>query len=392
MNTSKIFGLLVILASMPYVCAMVFIGSPIAENMSIGFKLYFPFYFFLFLINQIIFKIPTSKNLFIFISLILITNLIVVLYHADFDIFFFGANIVISILIFLSINENFFKIIVKISTLFIFIALISALISFIFVLLDGHSTKAYITKGGRELSKSILSLGTLNTYGVGYTYLRPSFIYDEPGAFSFVIVFIAALRNVFNLNKKITWVILIMGLVTVSLAHLIYIFFHYLSEKRKIRNSLFILITSLTIFYVVLFLFKINLADILLILNERLTFTSLSKGIVEGNNRFEYLQISLSQISNYNIFDILFGTSKIAEGCCNPFYPMAQLGILGSWPYYVIIFIFIIFSFKLKSPILFGISLILFQRPEVSTSGSSFLVAALLVAILRNHQIKINKK
>ena len=387
MNTSKTYGLLVIFASIPYVCAMAFIGSPIAENFGIGFKLYFLFYFLLFLINQIIFKIPISKNIFIFISLISITNLMVVLYHGDIDLFFFGANIVVSILLFLSINENFFKIIVKILTLFIFIGLIGALISYIYVLLNGYPTEIYTTQGGRELSKSILSLGTLSTYGVDYTYIRPSFIYDEPGAFSFVIVFIAALRSFFNLNKKFTWIILIMGFVTVSLAHFIYTIFHYFSEKRKIRNSLFILITSLTIFYAA-FLFKINLLDILRIISERVTFTSFG----EGNNRFDYLQTSLSQISKYNLFEILFGTSKLAEGCCNPFYPMAQLGIFGSWSYYVVIFIFIIFSFKLKSSILLGISLILFQRPEISTSGSSFLVAALLVAVLKNNQIKINKK
>ena len=361
--------------AVPFVIALLFTKSVIFIKYGLTFKVYFIFYLFLFFILTFLYQIKLSKIYIIFYLCVIISILFNISFHSYPSLFFLAGNVIISFLIFSIVDEKLFLRIIQLSTILILLMLIGSLISFYVAYKNGVPENIFIAKGGREIPRGILSLGA-NMRGFNDTLLfRVSSIYDEPGAFSFVICFIAAIRHILNMNKKYTWLILILGFLTFSVAHVIYTFFHFISEKKK-KKIIFFILPLICLVSLFNFDFFYRFFYILI---SRFEIVSLDEGLFKGNNRYEYWKYSIEKVKNFNISELMFGLSLNNDvRCCNPLTPFLRLGFIGSWPNYIIFFSILALSIKNKSPVIFAIFLLLIQRPEIEEAGSSFLVAALI--------------
>ena len=180
-------------------------------------------------------------------------------------------------------------------------------------------------------------------------FIRPSGIYDEPGALSFYVCFVAAMRHLLNKDNKLTWLLLIFGFITLSLAHLIYCFFHFLSERFSKKNIL--RFSGLAVFLIVLGFGSGAhqlLSDKLI---NRLAVTE--DGTIAGDNR-SFRMFSVIDLIEKDSYVFWFGADPVCRFdylVCkqmfplmgeNPLSPLAFDGFLVSWPYYFSVFILVI--------------------------------------------------
>lgn len=130
---------------------------------------------------------------------------------------------------------------IEFTSYFLIIAIILSIISFIYVYLGGEPLYQFPNPDGRINNLYLFSFS--NT--INYNIIRPSFIYDEPGAFSFLIISTVILREIYGLKKNITIFILVFGLITLSLSHVIFTFLYFLLRtnfKQKIASGLLLMI------------------------------------------------------------------------------------------------------------------------------------------------------
>ena len=364
--------------SLPFIVALLLISSPLVYSYGISFKVYAPFYTLLFILIALATDSKIDKIFILFSALVILTGSLVVIFHQNIDYIWFSGNIVLGMMLFSVIDKKQFLHIIKFSTIIILFMLIGAWITYFDIYTNGMTDKIFVTKTGRSIPFGSLSLGHITSQGS----FRPSSIYDEPGTFSFVIVFIAAIRHLLGMNKSFTWLILILGFVTSSLAHLVYVFFHLLTELKNATKLMSIFFVAFILLIFGVFISYIP-ESLITSFSNRLQITSLDEGIVSGNNRLSYLFYSLHKLQSFEIQEWFFGASVMLNlGCCNPLLPITYAGIIGTWPYYLIIFFLFLISFIKKDFAVFAIFLILLQRPDVQSAGMSFLVGALLVILV----------
>lgn len=218
--------------------------------------------------------------------------------------------------------------------------------------------------------------------------IRTSAVYDEPGAFSMYICFVAALRHLLGRERRTTWLILGMGFITFSLAHLIYAICHFLAEQptRK-RVVFFIGVLSLLLFALV----TTVAPDSNIILLSRLALTE-DSNLFAGDNRSFQLFNAWDQIVEHpsSIFFGLDQTCVFSQTACqerfgfmgeNPLSPLAFGGLSSELPYYVTVIALLASPlFGRRHIALFGMGLLFLQRPYVM--GFSYaLVAVLLLEV-----------
>lgn len=124
---------------------------------------------------------------------------------------------------------------IEISSFFILILLLGAIVGFIIAFVGTPPVFDFPNPDGRP---NYFFYTTLSNAVFG-NIIRPSGIYDEPGALSLYICAIAAIRHIHGKNNFFTWVLLLLGFITLSLAHLIYVILHIMAErinKKKYCN------------------------------------------------------------------------------------------------------------------------------------------------------------
>ena len=362
------------LFSLPLVVALVFIKSPISYNLGLTFIVYALFYliFYIFLI----FKIKKINFFALYFSLVcLMTSFIAAIHHSNIDFMYSASVITLAVLVFSSADRKLFLKVIDISTLIIFILLIGAWITFIDVFFNNLPQNFYEFPQGRQVYQGKFSLGTNMVSMSGDKYFRPSSIYDEPGAFSLVIVLIVSMRNELKMSETISIIIILLGLITFSLAHLIFLF-SYLIYKINFKKMIYYFIIFIFIF---ILSFDAEIFSPFETLFQRLNFVSPEEGYIRGNSRRGFLVVAFELLQSFNYQDLLFGRPGLSN-CCQPLEPLINRGILGSWPYYFILYLFIYYGLKNKNILAFAIVLTLIQRPEIQSAGTAFLVAALLFA------------
>jgi len=216
--------------------------------------------------------------------------------------------------------------------------------------------------------------------------IRAAGIYDEPGAFSMYICFTAALRHLLERNRKITWLMLGLGFITFSLAHLVYVIFHFLAEQKS-KKRLVAVFTFLVL--CILAVVTSISADSTVLLIRRLALTE-DTNLFAGDNRSLQLLNAWSHIID-NPLVILYGldsTCVFNQTVCqekfgplgeNPLSPLVFGGIASEGMFYVIIAVFLLSPFFGKRYlVLFGMALLFFQRPYVM--GFSYTLLAVMLA------------
>lgn len=240
----------------------------------------------------------------------------------------------------------------------------------------------------------------LTTFGESlFQSTRPTGIYDEPGALSFFVCLLVSYRTHLKLNSFTSLYLLLLGLVTQSLAHGVFLAIWGISEIVKFRNNEKYQTLKKLIFVVVLFLFSyaIYQSGILGWQIER------TMGWIE-NPETAGRMISYNNLLNEvegNTHNFLFGfdkgsidrTTTTNDYGENILTPLIFGGLLVAWPFYLfIVFCFIYPLITFKRFYLMGLGLLLFQRPYFLELPYSFCIALLIGLFINEGNGKIPLK
>lgn len=337
-------------------------------------------------------KIKLKKWFLCFIFAVFFTSTITSLYWGDFR--YILANIFVVLALFLiqfSTKEAVNKTI-TIATWFLSIALVGAVIGYILALLDIQPLFEFPNPDGRPNYFFYTTL--TNVFWGGW--IRPSGIYDEPGALSLYVCALAAMRHLTGRDNKVTWLMLLLGFITFSLAHLIYVFFHLLSERLTKRNVKRFLYFG---FLLIVVLFSTGLHQT--VENKLLGRLAIDKttGSFKGDNRtFRMINVIDLMVENPSI--VLYGGDPVCrfnyKECQemfppigeNPLAPMFTSGLLVSWPYYIALALFLVAPLRgRKYLVFFGCALFIMQRPFVLYISGAFISAMLFYLYVHTNSV-----
>lgn len=228
--------------------------------------------------------------------------------------------------------------------------------------------------------------------------IRAAGIFDEPGAFSMYICFIAALRHLLRQDRRTTWLLIILGFITFSLAHLIYTLCHFLAEQTS-KKRILVMVGALAL---ALFLIITTIAiDSNTILLSRLRLSE-DTNMFAGDNRSFQMINAWAQLADHPSasFFGLDSTCLFKQSVCqdqfgllgeNPLSPLVFGGIFSELPYYLVILTFLIApAFDKRNIVLLGVGLLFLQRPYVA--GFSYALIATLLVHVFLHQVAIGRR
>jgi hypothetical protein len=269
---------------------------------------------------------------------------------------------------------------INFATKFMFVLLAGCIIGF-FYALSGGTPIYQMDHGYRTYGFYLTTLTCAIMPWPGITVIRPSGIYDEPGALSFFLCALAFIRVLANKNEKETFLLLLFGNITFSVTHfmcfciyLTYLFVNNLKKKSMILYAVLIVFISLLTYYQ----FKEVFDNALL---ARFEYNE-ATGTINGNTRSEQLETSIKMLD----FDsFLWGKDKLiyqdeekfnkkyGNVMESPLGPLVVNGILVSFVFYL--FLAAVFLAGLvcpkKSLIFVGIAILFLQRPYFESIGYS---------------------
>lgn len=117
---------------------------------------------------------------------------------------------------------------------YVAIGIVLCVIGFVYAWSGGQPLLSIDNGDGRE---NALYLTTMSNFRVG-TVIRPSFIYDEPGAFSFLVCAVVAMRDMLGRPGRLSWFLMLGGLVTLSLTHMLILMLFLVRRLGFVRSGL----------------------------------------------------------------------------------------------------------------------------------------------------------
>jgi hypothetical protein len=286
---------------------------------------------------------------------------------------------------------------ITVASVFLLIVLVGAWVGFLVAMLGAPPVFEFPNVDGRP---NYLYYTTLSNHVWG-KIIRPAGIYDEPGTLSFIVCAIAALRHLTDRDSRLTWLLLGLGFITLSLAHLIYVVLHALAEPLRAKNLRRIAIVTLPLIVIAGFFGGFEILNDRLI--QRLTFTE--TGTIVGDDRSWRMVNAVEHLKEKPIA-ILVGAHPACrfdmETCKqlfppmgeNPLGPLVHQGILISWPYYVVVLFLLLSPLRGRRYLVsFAFGLLLLQRPNLLVIGFSLIGLLVLreayfhnrAAIVKNH-------
>lgn len=239
----------------------------------------------------------------------------------------------------------------------------------------------------------------LTTFGGSYAnFTRPTGIYDEPGALSFFICLLVSYRTVLKLNPLTSLFLLLGGLVTQSLAHVIFLIVWVISETLKFQKKEKRQLLRKVIFIISLFILSIAIYETG-ILQWQIERTMGWVENPESAQRIIAFKNVLSEIDN-NTYNLFFGfdkslvarTTSIGNFGENILTPLVFGGLLAAWPLYLFVCFCIIYPLiTFKRFYLIAIGLMLFQRPYFLELPYSFCIAIFVTLLINEEKIIIDK-
>ncbi|QQO09821.1 hypothetical protein [Breznakiella homolactica] len=331
-----------------------------------------PFFFFLY---------KGKKWVILSILLMLMICSITAFYYKDIKLIIINFILISYLVLHNILNHETLEDFVDLASNFFLVMLIFCWVGLIYSLKGGLPTGTIINPDTRP---NYWYLTTFSNVRFG-KLIRPSGIYDEPGALSFFIISIVLLRLYLNKIDKKNILLLILGCVTFSLAHLlfsvlIYFYIHKrISFKSKVLYDI-VLIISIIIFFLVMF----DAINALVL--ERLKFNS-NTGRFVGDNRSIQLKAVFHFLSENGIFWGAYGYDNVFKeyGTIgeNPLTRLALDGLFVSLPYYFgVLIMSIAVFFSSKRMLIFVMILLFLQRPYLSSIGySAFFILFFRIAI-----------
>ena len=267
--------------------------------------------------------------------------------------------------------------------------LVGAVVGLFYAFFGGAPLLSFPNPDGR-LNQLFLTTLTNAQY---LNFIRPAGLFDEPGALSFVVCCLAALRQALGYDKRVTWIMLLLGLVTMSLAHMLYMIIHGVNElsgsKHMIRALVLMAIVTIALFAIVAFVQPVHEIYSNLLLAKFVV----SDGRLVGDNRTDLFLNAKSYINSTTLWFGIDAQCALGFVNCaqdrygqygeNPLTLIMQWGLLISFPYYLSLFYLGIVAFLRRSLIPLGILLLLLQRPYTMSFGYALLVLLTIAVLAR---------
>jgi hypothetical protein len=329
----------------------------------------------------------SNSTLLIILYSLVFSFTVLSFYWQELLLVLYPKYLLLSFLIVWSIDRGTHILFIRYSTWLLLLQCFLALIGFVYALLGGTPTFDVTIGWGREFNFYLTSFSVTNYVG----FIRPSALFDEPGALSFFICFVVVMREVYSLSRKFSVTILFFGMITLSLAHFVFtlLFVLYLAFLKKKWIEFFVF--SLSICVLIVFLtFSVKDSFILDYLVNR------SSSDIEGG-RAQLLNNAFNIVSSGDYKVFLFG---VDSNClldyidnCRYTYPamgenvlslLAFSGFATSWFYYFFLVVITGFTFfypKKMFP-LFLLSILFWQRPVIYMIGYSITFSYLVYEFL----------
>lgn len=283
---------------------------------------------------------------------------------------------------------------VDLASYFMLFLCIGAVLSMFYVVLGGGPIFTFPNPDGRV---NYVFFGTMtNSYWSGL--IRPSGIFDEPGAFSFFICAVVTLRKIYNKSNNVCWALLMLGMCTLSIAHVVYVIFYFFSERPDSKRILVMFLIILAFFLMIKSSSSFELFQ-QVFLNR---FQIDDDGMMKGDNRSQSLFTAIEiLINNTKVFiwglspDSYLNSSEymrssgLSEIGSNPLSQLVRMGIILSSIYFIVLLI--LFSTIRKGAkyfAVFGFGMLLLQRDFIYVVSYSMFVVLIVRASIN---IKINK-
>ena len=327
-----------------------------------------------------------KSNDYLMVSLFILTSILSSIYSGTFSPLIFSTIACLSFLLVEITPYELLVNLVRILSNLLFAFLLLSLTATIFSLIGDY----YIFK-----------LDDLNLYFYPFSFLYPNepfmrsagFFY-EPGQFSFYISACIVCREFVGLSRKKSILLLTLGLLTQSFAHLIFILFYFiyiLFNKNNIKiYSIFKYIALFSLLS--LFIYVTGFLDWAII--RGLSFFSNP----DSWQRFQSFNNVLTLL-DHSVIKLLFGPADyfsdrnfIGMVGENPLTPLIYGGLMSSWPFYLYIIYGAFSTIKFGSSgfLFLSIAFLTLQRPYTLEFPYT-IILCIVFSLFQRQQISTKK-
>jgi hypothetical protein len=266
-------------------------------------------------------------------------------------------------------------------TVFMLIGLAGAALGLAYSWLGGEPILRIANADGRENGLYLTTMSNFTFGGV----IRPSFIYDEAGAFSFILCATVALREVLGFGRRVSLLLMLGGLVTFSLAHILITVLYLLFRIGTLKTTVVLAALSLPLMQL-----ASQFGELEFLFNR---FT-IVEGQLAGDNRSNQIENFLSVVHPGMV---LLGDAEChvrSDRVCDehgdisssPVTPTYRGGIVALLVQ-VVVHIALIVAFFRDKRFRFSalaLTLLLLQRPFLEFGGYGYVTFLLLFLMLNS--------
>jgi hypothetical protein len=273
---------------------------------------------------------------------------------------------------------RFVEVATQMFVLFIFLAMIGVL----YYYAGGSPVLTLVNSDGRENSLYLTTFSNAAEF-----FIRSSAIYDEPGAFSFYICITVALRSLLGMSNRTSGLLLLGGLITLSIAHVIFgaIWVVWVLTSSGLRQ-INIKDISILAFFLLLtgIIYHSSLLDWTF---ERAIEFYENPWMNPRQRAFDSVRLALADSTQGLWFgfnaDCIGRQDNCPELGENPLTPLIYGGLLAAWPYYL--FLLIAFTsplFSRRGLIYAAVGVLLLQRPYLLEFPYSAIMTLMLIVAI----------
>lgn len=337
----------------------------------------------------------TLSRSFLFLTIIILfISFIPAIYNISIEIVLIPVYFLFSFLAISLLTKGEFEAIRNYYTVFIFALLLGALISLLYKIIGGDAL-FYIENPDGRLNYFVPFTFTNSVWG---NFLRPAGIYDEPGAFSFFICSVVTIRSLLRSNPNVSFWILLIGMVTFSLAHIVFLITFVLSFKgHTARWCIYLLMIAL------IFLLTLSAVGAYEIFYNifLIRFELVEGGGLHGDNRTK-LFLNTLQILTTDLSHIITGLNdelrnnsesflkrygKGMDTGANPLNMLLKLGLMSLIYYLSLIFLIIMGVSRGRSGFfLLGFAALLLQRDYIFVISYCYVASMVIILSYRERK------
>lgn len=315
----------------------------------------------------------------------MITSIIAGLYWASLSVPLISIYFLVSLFTISALTRKCVEAFTSIFLAFIVACLIGSWIGAIYALAGLPPTFAFTNPDGREAYFYF----TTATNSVVENYIRPSGVFDEPGTLSFFVCFLVFIRFLLKRNAIIDNFIVLAGLITLSVAHLVFAALFFAARLRDTRSFVISILLALVI----------SQSSVIFELFDNRLFNrfEIVDGKFSGDSRSQRFENAMFYLSTETFVWGLDPVCAAGTGDCmtrymqfgeNPLTLLILYGFIIAWPYYFYLSVWISLLVKERQLMFLGIVAVLLQRPYSMGFGYALLCTIALFLSIKAIQSK----